>query len=122
MKYCGKMLVLAGLLVGATGCMSTLTGESYSRDEARRAQTVEYGMVEYVRPVVIEGTKSGVGPAAGAAVGGIAGSTVGHGRGSVRMDNGRIISVVQQVSGSASFHAGDRVRILTLGGTTRIAQ
>lgn len=40
----------------------------------------------------------------------------------VRMDNGGIISVVQEVSGSASFHAGDRVRVLTLGGTTRIAQ
>jgi len=153
MKRYGMLLALAGLLVAVTGCMSTLTGESYSRDEARRAQTVEYGMVEYVRPVVIEGTKSGVGPATGAALGGIAGSTVGHGRGSaaagivgavaggvagglaeegatkkqgveitVRMDNGRIISVVQQVSGSASFHAGDRVRVLTLGGTTRIAQ
>ena len=153
MKRYGMLLVLASLLVAVTGCMSTLTGESYSRDEARRAQTVEYGMVEYVRPVVIEGTKSGVGPVTGAALGGIAGSTVGHGRGSaaagivgavaggvagglaeegatkkqgveitVRMDNGRIISVVQQVSGSASFHAGDRVRVLTLGGTTRIAQ
>ena len=40
----------------------------------------------------------------------------------VRKDNGRIISVVQEVSGSASVHAGDRVRVLTLGGTTRIAQ
>lgn len=153
MKPYGVVPVLVGLLAGVTGCMSTLTGESYSRSEARRVQTVEYGMVEYVRPVVIEGTKSGVGPATGAALGGIAGSTVGHGRGSaaagiagavaggvagglveegvtkkqgvevtVRMDNGRIISVVQEVSSTASFHAGDRVRVLTLGGTTRIAQ
>lgn len=153
MKRCGILLTVACLSLGATGCMSTLTGESYSRDEARRVQTVEYGMVEYVRPVVIEGTKSGVGPATGAAVGGIAGSTVGHGRGSaaatvvgavaggvagglaeeaatrkqgveitVRMDSGRIISVVQEVAGSTSFQAGDRVRVLTLGGTTRIAQ
>jgi outer membrane lipoprotein SlyB len=153
MKRYGMLLAVASLLLVGTGCMSTLTGESYSRDEARRAQTVEFGMVEYVRPVMIEGTKSGVGPAAGAAVGGIAGSTVGHGKGSaaaavvgavaggvagglaeeattrkqgveitVRMDNGRLISVVQEVSGSASFQPGDRVRVLTLGGTTRIAQ
>lgn len=153
MKRAGLLVLLAGLLPVFGGCMSTLTGDSYSRDEARRMQTVEYGMVEYVRPVVIEGTKSGVGPAAGAAVGGIAGSTVGHGRGAaaasiagavaggvaggmaeeavtkrqgveitVRMDSGRIISVVQELSGSTSFHAGDRVRVLTLGGTTRIAQ
>jgi len=153
MKRCGILLTVACLSLGATGCMSTLTGESYSRDEARRVQTVEYGMVEYVRPVVIEGTKSGVGPAAGAAVGGIGGSTIGHGRGSaaatvvgavaggvagglaeeaatrkqgveitVRMDNGRLISVVQEVSAGMSFQAGDRVRVLSLGGTTRIAQ
>lgn len=64
------------------GCAQGLGGGSYTRDEARREQNVRMGMVESVRPVQIEGTRSGVGPAAGAIVGGIAGSTVGGGRGS----------------------------------------
>ena len=135
------------------GCMSTLTGESYSRDEARRPQTVQFGMVEYVRPVVLEGTKTGIGAATGAAVGGIGGSTVGGGKGAavatvlgavaggvaggmveesatkkqgveitVRLDSGQIIAIVQQASETTTFHVGDRVRVLTLNGETRVAQ
>lgn len=134
------------------GCQSTLTGDYYSRDDARRIQTVEYGSVEATRPVVIEGTKTPVGTVAGGAVGGIAGSTVGSGKGSavatvvgavaggvagaaaeegltrrqgvditVKLDSGRVISVVQEQTPQSSFRVGDRVRILTLNGETRIA-
>ena len=39
-----------------TGCKSSLTGDSYSRDEARRVQTVRMGTIESLRPVKIEGT------------------------------------------------------------------
>jgi len=144
---------IIGLLVVLTGCQSTLTGDSYSRSEARKAQQVQYGMIEYLRPVVIEGTKTPVGAGAGAAVGGIAGSSVGSGKGAavasvigavaggvagaaveeeatkrqgveitVRLDNNQIIAVVQEVSPTVSFHVGDRVRVLTVNGTTRIAQ
>ena len=62
---------------------------------------------------------------AGGVAGGLAEEAVTKTQGveiTVRMDNGRIISVVQEVSSHASFHAGDRVRVLTLGDTTRIAQ
>jgi len=145
------LAVVFVLLLG--GCMSTLTGESYSRDEARRPQSVQFGMVEYVRPVVIEGTKTGVGAVSGAAVGGIGGSTIGGGKGSaaaavlgavaggvaggmaeesltkrqgveltVRLDSGQIIAVVQEVSSTTSFQVGDRVRVLTLNGETRVVQ
>ena len=110
-------------------------------------------MVEYTRPVFIEGTKTPIGAGAGVAVGGIAGSSVGTGKGkaiatvlgavaggvaeaaieetvtkrqaleiTVRLDNNRIISVVQEVSSTTAFRAGDRVRVLTINGTTRIAQ
>ena len=65
-----------------TGCQSNLTGDSYSRDEARRVQTIRMGTIEALRPVKIEGTKSMVGTGAGAVVGGIAGSGIGGGRGS----------------------------------------
>lgn len=40
----------------------------------------------------------------------------------VRKDNGQVISVVQEISSNVSFHVGDRVRILTINGTVRIAQ
>jgi outer membrane lipoprotein SlyB len=72
---------LIALLLLVAACQSTLTGESYSRGEARKAQQVQFGMVEYLRPVVIEGTKTPIGAGAGAAVGGIGGSAVGSGKG-----------------------------------------
>ena len=56
MKFHGIETVLIGLLALSSGCMSTLSGESYSREEARKVQRVEFGRIEYVRPVVIEGT------------------------------------------------------------------
>ena len=68
-----------------TGCASSLSGESYSRSEARTVQQVEYGVVEYLRAVKIEGTKTPIGSGAGAVAGGIAGSSVGGGKGSYVM-------------------------------------
>lgn len=68
--------ILLGLL---TGCAPSLSGDVYSRDQARVAQQVRYGVVQGVRPVRIEGTKSGVGAVSGAALGGIAGSSVNAG-------------------------------------------
>jgi outer membrane lipoprotein SlyB len=148
-----SIIAVLGLLVLATGCQSTLTGESYSRAEARKVQQVEYGMVEYIRPVAIEGTKTPIGAGAGAAVGGIGGSSVGSGKGAavaavvgavaggvagaaveeqatkrqgveitVRLDNNQIIAVVQESSSTTTFQVGDRVRVLTINGVTRIAQ
>jgi len=134
-------------------CQSTLTGDTYSRDDARRVQTVQYGSVEATRPVVIEGTKTPVGTLAGGAVGGIAGSSVGGGKGSavaavvgavagglagsaaeegltrrqgvditVHLDSGRVISVVQEATPQDVFRVGDRVRVLTVNGETRVAR
>jgi len=151
MRTIGIVAVAVPLLLG--GCQSTLSGDYYSRDDARRIQTVQYGSVEATRPVVIEGTKTPVGPVAGGAVGGIAGSSVGGGKGSavaavigavaggvagaaaeegltrrqgvditVRLDSGRVISVVQEQTAQSAFRAGDRVRVLTVNGETRIAR
>ncbi|MFB9885283.1 glycine zipper 2TM domain-containing protein [Balneatrix alpica] len=64
-----------------SGCASTLTGDTYSRSEARRMQTVQFGTVTDTRLVKIEGNQSGLGAVPGAVVGGIAGSTIGGGRG-----------------------------------------
>jgi hypothetical protein len=67
------LLLLSLVLLG--GCASSKSGDVYTRDQARREQTVRMGTVESVREVLMEGTKSPVGTVAGAAVGGIAGST-----------------------------------------------
>ncbi len=73
--------VLVVVLVGITGCAEKLTGDVYTRDEARKTMAVRYGWVQSVRPVVIEGEKGFLGQAGGGVVGGIAGSSVGGGRG-----------------------------------------
>ncbi|NIE78306.1 glycine zipper 2TM domain-containing protein [Pantoea sp. Tr-811] len=138
------------LLLG--GCASSLTGDSYSRDEARRVQTVRMGTIESLRPVKIEGTKTPIGGGAGAIVGGVAGSAVGGGRGSlvaavigavagglagsaaeegitrtqgveitVREDDGSMRAYVQAVQQNEIFRVGDRVRIMTVDGTSRVS-
>ncbi len=153
MKKHYLLTLLLGSLLVLGGCAQGLTGETYSRDQARTPQTVRMGTVESVRFVQIEGTKTVIGPAAGAAVGGIAGSTVGGGRGSmiagvvgavaggvagaaaeegftrsqgieitVREDDGQTRSYVQAVSNDVTFSPGDRVRILTVNGQSRVTR
>lgn len=143
-------VVALGLTLG--GCASNLTGDSYSRDEARKVQTVRLGTVEMLRPVKIEGTKTPIGAGAGAVVGGVGGSAIGGGRGSavaavigavaggllgaateegltrtqgveitVREDDGTLRSYVQEVQENEVFRVGERVRILTVDGTSRVA-
>lgn len=86
-------LLFLFVATGLVGCASDLSGESYSRSEARTVQQVEYGSIEHLRPVKIEGTKTPIGSGAGAAVGGIAGSSVGGGKGSY------IMTVIGAVAG-----------------------
>ena len=138
------------LLIG--GCASSLSGSAYERRQARTAHDVQMGVVEHVREVQIEGTKSGVGSSAGAVVGGAMGGNAGGGRGSVgrvvggvagavvggiaggaaeegitrqkgleitvKLDGGRMLAVVQ--AADEDFRVGDRVRILTGGGASRV--
>lgn len=96
--------ILASALLGLTvaGCAGpNLSGESYSRHEVRRVQTVDYGIVESARLVVIEGRHDGVvGTGAGAVIGGIAGRQVGGGSGK------DIMTVVGAVAGGV---AGQRI-------------
>jgi outer membrane lipoprotein SlyB len=134
------------------GCSSSLTGDSYSRDEARTVQTVRMGTIESLRPVKIEGTKTPIGAGAGAVVGGVAGSAVGGGRGSiitavigavaggmlgaaseegltrtqgveitVREDDGTMRAYVQAVAENEIFRVGERVRIMSVNGTSRVS-
>src|SRR5688572_12819775 len=75
------MVLTIAAFLGA--CASSNSGSVYKRDEARKVQTVKTGVVESVRLVKLEGTKTPIGTGTGAVVGGVAGSTIGHGRGSV---------------------------------------
>lgn len=148
-----KLLAVA-FIAAATlllaGCPAGLGGKDYSRDQARTVQEVQMGIVESVREVNIEGTKTPIGAGAGAVVGGVAGSTVGSGRGSVvgatvgavlgglggaaaeeavtrqkgveitvKLDSGRMLAITQ--AADEEFRVGDRVRVLSDGGTTRVS-
>jgi outer membrane lipoprotein SlyB len=75
----GSLIAVA--VLGLSGCASGLGGSDYERTTARRVYEVKMGVIESLRPVKLEGTKSGVGGLAGGAIGGIAGSGVGGGRG-----------------------------------------
>ena len=132
------------------GCASGTGGKDYTRAQARVVQEVEMGVVESVREVRIEGTKTPIGAGAGAVVGGVAGCTVGGGRGSVvgaavgavlgglggaaaeeavtrktgvevtvKLDSGRLFAITQ--TADEAFRTGDRVRVLTGNGVTRVS-
>jgi outer membrane lipoprotein SlyB len=152
MRYAKTVMGALALVTVLTGCAAPgLGGGSYTREQARREQTVRMGHVESVREVKLEGTRSGIGPGAGAVAGGIAGSSIGHGRGSAL---GAVAgAVVGGIAGQAAeqgftgkrgvevtvkldngqmvaitqeadeaFRPGDRVRILSDGSTSRVTR
>jgi len=114
--------------------------------------TVQFGTVESVRAVQLEGTKTPIGSVAGAAVGGIAGSSVGGGRGAAAAavigavaggvagaaieegatrTRGVEVTVrldngqflaVVQADEGEAFRAGERVRVLRDAGTVRVSR
>lgn len=149
MNKIATLLLVGAATVTLTGCPAGLGSKDYSREQARKVQEVQMGVVESVRSVKIEGTKSAVGTVGGAVVGGVAGSTVGGGRG--RVVGGAVGAVLGGLGGAAAeeaitrqdgleitvkldsgrilavtqaadeeFRVGDRVRLLTGGSTTRV--
>lgn len=98
-----KLLAVACICLFVAACASSNSGSVYKRDDARKVQTVRTGVVESVRTVKLEGTKSPIGTVAGGAVGGIAGSTVGGGRGSA------IMAVIGAVAGGLAGSAAEEV-------------
>jgi outer membrane lipoprotein SlyB len=136
--------------LGLSACAGSQSGSSYSRSQTRGEMLVRMGIVESVRTVTIEGTQSGAGVVAGGALGGLAGSNVGQGSGAtagaivgavlgglagqaieeqgskkagveitIRLDSGQIIAVTQEAD--EQFHPGERVRILSGDGVTRVS-
>jgi len=142
-------MAAAALVLG--GCAAPGMGSrDYTPYNVQNEQSVRFGVVESVREVRIDLGQSGVGTAAGAALGSIAGAQMGKGSGSaagaiagavaggllgqaiegetnkrlgveitVLLDGGRYIAVTQEAD--ESFRPGDRVRILTGNGITRVS-
>ena len=89
-----SILIVTGLLAGC----ATQSGQVYSRSQAQQSQTVRLGTVEVVKPVKVEGTKSGVGAVVGAVAGGVLGSTIGGG------DGKKLATVGGALGGAAAGH------------------
>ncbi|QNA90514.1 glycine zipper 2TM domain-containing protein [Massilia sp. Dwa41.01b] len=76
-------LFLAALLAGCA--TPPQSGSVYHASQTQNEQVVRMGTVESVRNVTIANPESGVGTMGGAALGGLAGSQIGHGDGSAAM-------------------------------------
>jgi len=148
----GAALVTLAAMLSLAGCAPSRSADVYHRGEALRAQTVEFGTIESLRPVMIEGGQTGVGIVGGAALGGIAGSTIGGGTGQVAAAvagailggmagsaiekdvtkaNGVEVTVrldsgrivaIIQEGSGGEFRPGDRVRVTSDGYTTRVTR
>ena len=145
-----RLIVIGFTALLLASCASSNSGSVYKRDEARKVQNIRTGVVESVRQVKLEGTKTPIGTVAGGAVGGIAGGSVGSGRSSavvavigavvgaiagsaveevatrkdgveitVKLDGGGLVAVVQEAD--EVFAAGEKVRLVENGGTTRVS-
>ena len=146
-----KLIPLAVVpLVFSSCAQDSLTGDTYSRSEAGRAQTVRTGRITSIRNVKIEGGNT-AGTVLGGVAGGVLGNQIGKGSGNVaatvggalvggvagshieqnlnsrqgleiqvKLDQGGSISVVQQVNPRETFEVGDRVRVLLSGGRDRV--
>jgi outer membrane lipoprotein SlyB len=151
-----KRILISGVISAAAliaGCAQPgLGGGSYARSQVRGEQSVRLGTIEAVRDVIIDGRDTGTGALAGAAVGGVAGSTLGRGNKAsaagaiagavvgglvgnsiekgasdrqgvevtIRLENGQVIAVTQEKD--EEFRTGDRVRILSGQGATRVTR
>jgi outer membrane lipoprotein SlyB len=151
-----KRILVASIIAASTlvtGCASRgVGGGDYSRGQVRGEQSVRLGVVEGVRDVVIDADNTGTGTLAGAALGGIAGSTVGGGRranaagavagavvggligNSIEKNNNdrQGVEVTIRLEGGRiiaitqgkdeEFRVGDRVKILSGQGATRVTR
>lgn len=140
----------AAIVATVAGCATPSNSSAvYSASQVQREQIVRFGTIESVRQVAIQRPENGVGTLAGAGVGGVAGSAIGGGRGSiigaivgavaggvagnaiensanhrpgyeltVRLDDGEMRAIVQEAD--EPFQPGERVRILSRGGVSRV--
>jgi outer membrane lipoprotein SlyB len=143
-----SLLLIAALLAACT----TTSPDVIGRDDAQRLSTVVDAVVLSTRPVVVDGTQSGIGGGAGSVVGGVAGSSVGGRReavvvgvigavvggvvgnaierGATREDAVEILlqmkngdrRAVVQARAEQEFQPGDAVIVVTTGGKVRVTK
>lgn len=149
MRSIPALAIAMAAAIGLAGCAHHGGSGVYRGYEVGAEQSVRFGVVEAVRDVTIVPRETGVGSATGAAVGAVAGSHVGRGSGqvvgviggailggiigqdieragnerrgqeiTVLLDSGKYIAVVQEAD--EAFRAGDRVRVLSGRGSTRV--
>ena len=134
-------LALAAALALAAGCATT-SPDVVSRSDAQRMSSVTDAVVLSTRPVVVDGTQSGIGATSGAVVGGVAGSSVGGHREAiavgvignvterlttledaleilVQLRNGERRAIVQ-AKGAETFAPGEPVLLVATGGRVRV--
>ena len=145
---CAAALSLAAVTL-TTGCVSSDSGEVFSRSETKTASRIVEGTVVEVREGKVEGTKSGVGAIAGGVLGGATGTTIGGGSGrtvatAVGAVAGAALGAIAEEKGTQKtalqitvkldtgetimvvqdkdvlFQVGERVRAVITGGATRI--
>jgi len=149
--WLGTLCALVPLFVSSCA-QPSITGDTVGRAQAGQAQQVFFGSIVAIRPITIQGNRLGgtlVGAGAGglignqigsgsgrtaatvggAVLGGAVGSHAGQAATSrrgleidVQLDKGSRISVVQEVNARESFAPGDRVRVVSGGGRTRVTQ
>lgn len=147
-KACLALVALSAMTLA--GCAAqAVGGRDYDPYSVRNEQSVRFGVVESVRDVSISLRETGVGSAAGATIGAIGGGNIGHNGGSavaavagaviggiigqqierdankrlgievtVLLDGGKYIAVTQEAD--EQFRPGDRVRIISGRGITRV--
>lgn len=104
--------LFAAVTVAALAACTTTSPDVIDKNQAQRLSTVQDGVILSIRPVVVEGSQSGIGATAGGIAGGVAGSTVGGHREGVVV--GVIGAVVGGVVGNAVERFGTREEAVEL--------
>ena len=104
--------LFAAITVAALAACTTTSPDVVNRNEAQRLSTVQDGVILSTRPVVVEGSQSGIGASAGGIAGGVAGASVGGRREAVVV--GVIGAVVGGVVGNAVERFGTREEAVEL--------
>ncbi len=106
-----RTVVALAIALTLAACTTT-SPDVISRSDAQRMSTVIDGVVLSVRPVVVDGSQSGIGGVTGGLVGGIAGSSVGGRREAAVV--GVLGAVVGGVIGNATERAATREEAVEL--------
>lgn len=146
-----RLFTVCAALAALAGCTTT-SPDVVSRNDAQRLSSVVDAVVLSSRPVLVDGSQSGIGATAGGVVGGVAGSSVGGSREAVVVGiigavvGGAVGNVVErfstreeaveillqlksgdrrsvvQAKAAETFAPGDAVVLVTTGGRVRVTK